>query len=297
MVTLRGACKRRFEPNSFLAWRVRSGHAPMRARAHVSFPPIYYSHGDRGFRTMTRSPIAMGSPRGWSVCKLGPFAHSDNLTFSMYKYGELSLLGRAEIAWRKRDVNHYVCSWHHQRCGRIFEEVTLYICVVVSGGYFFLDEMVMPFGTEGQNLWTILSSLKSDQEFQFSKKLGPRIGILVDACRFAGFAVLTARPFVTTCAIRGQFVVLPRLPFSSKGIALSNIIKTCYKRRAIQQTEKYTTSFEVSNSPSFVVKKQTNGDLLYLKRLRNILPIKRVIIPLNARSCSEASEEAVLSEQ
>ena len=54
-----------------------------------------------------------GISEGWSVCKRGPFVQSDNLTFSMYKYGELSLLGRAETAWRKRDFNHYVCSWHH----------------------------------------------------------------------------------------------------------------------------------------------------------------------------------------
>ena len=52
-------------------------------------------------------------------------------------------------------------------------------------------------------LWTILFSLKSDQESQFSKKLGPRIGILIDACRFVDLAFSTVRYFATTCAIGG----------------------------------------------------------------------------------------------
>ena len=52
--------------------------------------------------------------------------------------------------------------------------------------------------------------------FPFLKMLGRRVRILDDACRFAGFASLTARSFVTTRAIGEQFVALPKQLFSRR---------------------------------------------------------------------------------
>ena len=75
--------------------------------------------------------------------------------------------------------------------------------------------------SETMILWAI-SSLRGNKDFEFFDKLGTLSQIFGQYRSICGFAFSTVRPSGIACAIRGRFIVHPRLQFVRRYTEIAN---------------------------------------------------------------------------